>query len=271
MRQFVLNHWKGQTGFNQTLYIHLIGFAFLFSLVETDTWPLWVICMWLGFVILVLIWQLMGGFRRAKHTNNGNAWRMYLGMLIACIFMGLQSLDIVANQLFQPQRAKTIFGNDDFSVRYKSKTIYAGGEINYLMYQAILAILSQQEQVDKLELDSHGGIVFAARSIGKLVQQHNLKTTVTNKCYSACTLVFAAGNQRILANTGKLGFHGYSFDMPYRFQTVDPIAEQQKDKLYLMAKGISAEFLGQAFNTSAKELWTPTRSELFTAGFISAP
>lgn len=139
------------------------------------------------------------------------------------------------------------------------------------MYHAMLIILSENENVKTISLESHGGIVFAGRTIGKLIEEKGLTTEVETYCYSVCTLVFAAGERRILHGDAEIGFHGYRFDIPHRYQTVNPLEEQKKDQAYLIGRGIDAGFLEHAFSTETKTLWKPTRAELYNAGFTTEP
>jgi hypothetical protein len=274
MSNYVKNHWNGRLGFGLTLFVNLVGISFIVTSITIENWPDWAALIGLFIIIAILVWQVIGGVRCANtlqkdQTGGNNAWGVYIGVFIAISLVGFQILDVIAQRYFIEPKFKTIFGNDDFTVRLQGQTVYLGGEVNYLMYQALLTVLSQQDNVKAISLDSHGGIVFAARSIAKLVEENKLSTVVERQCFSACTMVFAAGNQRSVSESGEVGFHGYSLDMPYRFKTVDPIEEQEKDKLYLLGRGIDVMFLNQAFNTSSKTLWKPTHAELYQAGFIT--
>ncbi len=274
MRDYLLNHWTGQLGFGVTLFVNLIGLSFLISLFTIDNLPDWAAVITVLILCLILIWQLLGGWRCANRLQteevaNNSVLGIYAGLSVAIIMVGFQVLDIVSDRLFVEPPAKTIFGDDDFTAELIGDTIHLGGEINYLMYQAILIILSEQDDIKAVSLNSHGGIVFAARSIGKLIDERGLATRINDRCYSACTLVFAAGTERTVSTEADIGFHGYSFDMPYRFQSVDPIEEQEKDKAYLLTRGIQAAFLDKAFSTDARNLWTPSMDELMASGFIT--
>jgi hypothetical protein len=274
MRNYITDHWNGQLGFGLTLFANLIGISFIVASITMEAWPDWAAIIGLIIIVTILIWQIIGGVRCANtlqrnQSGGGNAWGVYIGVFIAISLVGFQTLDVIAQRYFIEPKFKTIFGNDDFTVRLKGQTVYLGGEVNYLMYQALLTILSQQEGVKAVSLDSHGGIVFAARSIAKLIEENKLMTRVERECFSACTMVYAAGNRRTISESAEVGFHGYSLDMPFRFKTVDPVEEQEKDKLYLLGRGIDAKFLERAFNTNSKTLWKPTHAELYQAGFTT--
>jgi hypothetical protein len=274
MRTYITDHWNGRLGFGLTLFVNLIGISFVVTSITTEAWPDWATIIGLITIVSLLVWQIVGGVRCANtlqkdQSGSSNAWGVYIGVFIAMSLVGFQTLDVIAQRYFIEPKFKTIFGNDDFTVNLKGQTVYLGGEVNYLMYQALLTILSQQEDVKAVSLDSPGGIVFAARSIAKLIEENKLLTRVERQCFSACTMVFAAGSPRKVSESADVGFHGYSLDMPYRFKTVDPVEEQEKDKLYLLGRGIDAEFLEHAFSTSSKTLWIPTHAELYQAGFTT--
>jgi hypothetical protein len=276
MRSYFKDHWTGQLGFGTTLFINLLVVSFIASSLPIEDWPLWAASLGVVTIAALLIWQVVGGLRWAKiarqdPATGSDAWGIYLGLVVAVAMMGFQMLDVVATRYFSEAPFKTIFGDDDFTATLKGDTIFLGGEVNYLMYHAMLIILSEHKNVTTISLESPGGIVFAGRTIGKIIEEHQLDTHVQNYCYSVCTLVFAAGKNRIIERNAEIGFHGYSFDMPGRFPTVSPVEEQEKDRKYLASRGIDDGFLKRAFGTDAKTLWKPTRAELYAAGFITEP
>ena len=276
MRSYFKNHWTGQLGFGLTLFVNLIGLSFIAGSLAIEDWSLWASALGTVAILALLVWQVIGGWRCASAIQieqgaGNNAWAIYLGIVFAVSFMGLQILDVAAKRYYVEPMAETIIGNDDFTLQLRGDTIELGGEINYLMYQKLLITLSKNKDVRNISLDSNGGIVFAARSIGRIIEENNLTTRVDSLCYSACTLVFAAGSKRLLSEGAEMGFHGYRFDIPQRYQSVDPVKEQKKDQDYLISRGVDSEFLERAFSTDAWNLWIPKRTELYEAGFITEP
>jgi hypothetical protein len=276
MRRYFKDHWTGQLGFGMTLFVNLLAISFITSSLPIENWPLWAATLGVATIAALLIWQIVGGLRwtaiaKKDPATGSDAGGVYLGMIVAVAMMGFQMLDVVAARYFSEAPFKTIFGDDDFTATLQGDTIYLSGEVNYLMYHAMLTLLSEHDNVKTIALESPGGIVFAGRTIGKIIEEKQLDTHVENYCYSVCTLVFAAGKQRVIGADAVVGFHGYSFDMPGRFPTVNPLEEQEKDREYLASRGIEAEFLKRAFATDAKTLWKPTRLELYAVGFTTEP
>lgn len=87
------------------------------------------------------------------------------------------------------------------------------------------------------------------------------------RCLSACTLVFLAGNRRKLREGAQLGFHQYAqaSDVPL----LDTAEEQEKDRQFLKARGVSDSFLRKLFQAEHDEIWFPERQELVAAGVIT--
>lgn len=94
----------------------------------------------------------------------------------------------------------------------------------------------------------------------------HLTTTVDKYCDSACTLVFLAGHQRLIAPDAKLGFHqpwivGMSSD--------EIAAIDQRDRRYMEGLGIPSWFIDKSYATPNDSAWYPTISELTQAGVIN--
>ena len=58
-------------------------------------------------------------------------------------------------------------------------------------------------------LDSHGGSVFDALTMGKLIREKHFITVVTGDtiCTSSCALIWLAGTPRLMAANARIGFH----------------------------------------------------------------
>ncbi|TBU82957.1 hypothetical protein [Phytopseudomonas dryadis] len=92
-------------------------------------------------------------------------------------------------------------------------------------------------------------------------------TFTSGGCFSACTLVFMAGSERLLGDQGRLGFHTaglYASDAP---------PSMMMTYLYRKAfleHGVSDTFLEKVLNTQHKDLWMPEPEELLREGIVTA-
>lgn len=65
--------------------------------------------------------------------------------------------------------------------------------------------LTREEPLKKVSLFSHGGDVYAAMAMGRIIRKNQAHTSVHRKCLSSCVLVLAAGVQR--TSFGRIGIH----------------------------------------------------------------
>lgn len=149
------------------------------------------------------------------------------------------------------------------------RQIHLTGEITHGLSRRMAELLTRSPAPRRLRLTSDGGLIYEARGVAQLILQHQLDTEVTGLCASACTLIFAAGRRRHLAEGGQLGFHGYALMFEGGLPQVDLRREQQKDLTFLVAQNINAEFASKALTTPHRQLWRPSRAELIAAGVVT--
>lgn len=84
------------------------------------------------------------------------------------------------------------------------------GEITPEVANSFTALLKGKPDVKVVSLNSPGGRVFPALEIARAIKAGSLSTSIPrgDECYSACSLVFLAGNERVAE--GKLGVHQIS-------------------------------------------------------------
>ena len=104
--------------------------------------------------------------------------------------------------------------------------------------------------------------------MAKLIQAQGLATYASGLCASACTLIFAAGERRQLGPEGQLGFHGYTLEIFGGLPQIDLMAEQQKDRKFLISQGVHADFIDQIYATAPTDLWRPSPDQLRAAGVL---
>jgi len=84
----------------------------------------------------------------------------------------------------------------DFSV--KEDTILVYGDINTGFFKRFKAALNANPNVRIVALGSAGGSVKDAIKAGLEIRQRGLSTTLHGPCFSACPLIFAGGDNRII-------------------------------------------------------------------------
>jgi hypothetical protein len=106
-------------------------------------------------------------------------------------------------------------------------------------------------------LDSTGGDVSAAISIGRLVRKYELTTFISEnaKCYSSCALIFIAGVQR--GSFGELGLHRpYFSSAPQSRETLEKQVPLMISmiKSYIAEMGVTDNFYQQMVNTEPSQM-----------------
>ena len=114
-----------------------------------------------------------------------------------------------------------------------------------------------------LNLD-YGGLVSEANKLSDIVKNKKLSTVVSDECVSACTLVFLAGEQRILKKYARLGFH--SFSSPR--MTNDPHFISSS-KQYYTRLGLDDDFVEKIFSTDPSDMWYPATEMLIKENLVT--
>ena len=102
----------------------------------------------------------------------------------------------------------TSVSSAEFFILPGTKTLLVLGETKGTDVAVIKQHL-EDDAIDGLILKGPGGSLSAGYAIADLVADYKLSTTVSanTDCASACSLIFSAGNVRIMESGSRLGFH----------------------------------------------------------------
>jgi hypothetical protein len=161
--------------------------------------------------------------------------------------------------------------------------------IEYADAHELRQILRDHPAIITLELNSVGGVSSAALEMAVAVTDFGLNTVVTERCNSACTLVFLAGENRTLARGARLGFHSLSWRRDgmkeYYEETRESngwldefafaswvyeegIRDFNKTLEFMVARGVDVQLIIRAAYVNFSDVWYPTRDELVHYGII---
>lgn len=220
--------------------------------------------------VIILVWQTVGGVRMADRTmrEDGDLFRplaIYAALLVVLVLALNQAVNVVSTYYrVEPKPYST----DVPLLEVVDGQIIVNGEIDFAMNSALIETVAAFPKATSVLLASDGGSIFAGRGMAITIEANHLSTKVENHCFSACTIVFMAGETRNLSPKAQLGFHGYSFDSIMRVQTLDVEKQEAKDRAYFDKRGISGAFIDRVFATSPTDIWIPSRAELIKAGVI---
>lgn len=92
--------------------------------------------------------------------------------------------------------------------RNHKTSLELSGRIDAQMYENVRQELAKNDnKINILYLDSHGGDDDSAIKIADLILEKNLDVTVKGKCVSACINLLLAGNSKFLSDGSFIGIH----------------------------------------------------------------
>lgn len=228
-----------------------------------------------GFAITLTLWQLVGIWRSAdKHSQRGGK-AIWAGLAKVMVIVGLlravgdfttQGIPLIS------EGAKLLAGIDNIPphiirlLRDGTELELAGG-MSFGTTDAVNKFLDAAPTIQIIHLNSDGGRMTEAFQLYKTIKERNLITYTSADCVSACTIAFLAGRERYLGENGRLGFHSLSIG-----ELSGEVANEINEDVKRMLKmhGAPNSFIYRALSTSPKDMWYPTKDELFNARIIDS-
>ena len=283
---YFLRHWRGELSLGVSFWVNtLLGAIALVAIgAVLGEWvaqsqsnysvaALWV-TIWLC-AIGVLLWQAVGVWRSAAHHVTATGKQLWSGcakavVIVSCLgFLGqFVSSGIPAiRQSFDRAAWLNANGKWQFRVLNNGTELEVSGGIGHGFAVDLERLLDATPTLKLLHVNlGSGGLIAEAMEASKAIRAHGLATYVSASCVSACTLVFIGGAERYVQQGAKLGFHAPS--MPGFTQT-DLTYERDKQKAYLMTRGVSEGFATRAMQTPSTNMWFPTDDELISQGVVT--
>jgi hypothetical protein len=161
--------------------------------------------------------------------------------------------------------------------------------IKYADARELRQILRDHPGLTTLQLESDGGVRDAALEMAIAVVDAGLNTVVTERCESACTLVFLAGENRTLGRGARLGFHSGSWARDSMIEYYNDLRESRgwldefafaswtyeegmrsynKKLEFMVSRGVDVQFVIRTAYVNFDDFWYPTRDELVKFGII---
>lgn len=272
---FIVSHWRGETPLIRAILINVVGIGVCLILLqralEGGPEAAIILAAVVGCMI-VPVWQILGHARTCRsHLDEGGGAMLPWGGHLALVAVLLATLSQTIGSVLALERFRAppeVLAVDEPLSVSDDGMILLSGEVDWAMLTAFDVALNAHADISGVELNSDGGLVYAARAIGNIVVQRQLDTRVRETCNSACTLIFAAGERRVLLEGGRLGFHRYGRPTKFHQLMVDPDDEHAKDVRFLQGRGISDAFLETVYSTGHVQMWFPDRDELIRAGLL---
>jgi GYF domain 2 len=228
---------------------------------------------------LVLIWQSVGVWRSANRhiirrrlIGKRSPWAVIAKLAQASGVLQLAAVFASSGwpQLVEVSRV-AFLGDPDipaYSIRVMRNGTEAEitGGFKYGLTDDLSKILTASRQIRVVHLDSEGGRFGEAVRLHGVLRAQGVDTYVASDCYSACTIAFAAGRNRIVRKGAKLGFHAPAFPGLSK-DALDAASQEQKD--IFVRSGFERSFVEKAISTPNSDIWTPSAKLMAKANVIT--
>jgi len=131
----------------------------------------------------------------------------YLLSLVERQWVVIWNLDC-AGKMDIPALASIRDQNPKATFHVKDGALFVLGDITAGFAEELARALAENSKIDSVALGSAGGSIIDAIKAGRMIRSLGLKTVLWANCYSACTIVFLGGVERLIWSPyPELGFH----------------------------------------------------------------
>ncbi len=285
-RKYFACHWRGELpplfalGVNALLPLPLLfvllGMARLVDLGAQGRWVAGLLILLQLGLVSALVWAWVGGWRclsrlrGAADASDTHAdappLQRYRPLaaatltLIAALVLWLtlppawEWLRIAAG--YDPQ------GRYATAIDPASGALRVSGSVGYGLSGRVQSLLDHNPSVRIVQLELNGGRVAEAQRLATLVQARKLVTFVEHQCSGPCTVIFAAGEKRLLGPAAQLTFHRYPDPRNPRRSLH---SAQALDSSFLQAQGVLIAITVKMFDAEPATPWTPPQKLLLDA------
>lgn len=229
-------------------------------------------------LLVVMIWHFFGTWRSATfYSLKPEKQKSYWGGIAKVLLV----LGAIKSAGFMIPYCNTVivlmtiaFGNDPSIPDYKITITELGTELKieggmkYGLIRDVETLLKSAPDVKTVNLESVGGRIGVGDDLYELIVRYQLNTVTNDLCVSACTIAFAGGKERWMGIGARLGFHASKFETLSESET-----REQKNPMnnkIALKNGTSKAFLNKGDTTPNKDMWYPTRDELFSEKYITS-
>jgi len=289
--RYIADHWQGRHGIGRAFWINLVALRCLLLGAEQLFQPPHIshiadalapaLAYYAVSLGVILPWQVVGVIRATdRMAPQLGAGAQVLLAQIGVVVMLLPT-GVTAFQVFQPLMLERpaepawVMWERERASKYRIELDPGGlrlkvsGEFELGLAKNLAAALAANPGVHEVVLDSDGGFVNQGRAVARLIQTRGLDTRIVGRCKSACAIAFMGGASRRIHRLGLIGFHQYHFDARTHHPAFNVAEEQARDSEYLLARGVSAPFVAQAFTAGHSAIWAPAVDELLAAGVVT--
>jgi len=267
---FLIRHWRGELSLATStwligVFLHIITIMMSNILLKSNLSATFYIFMYLGFSILS-VWQLIGIWRSSEvyiKKGGNNIWASLVKLFV--VFGWISIISVFSRNV--PLYYEAIVSNPErenipeiqFRFINNNKELLVEGGIGIGAAKEFKKVANANSSLKIIHLNNNGGLIDEATNIYSFIKKKGYSTYTSKECISACTIMFLAGEDRLLAKGAKLGFHSASIGK-YDGADYDQINLPLKE-IYKVA-GLSDTLIHQALSTPQEEIFYPSQQNL---------
>jgi hypothetical protein len=272
VKTFLLKQWRGEYSPLITLMILVLALRITIGFIPFIANQA-VALVIVSLSLIIYIWQVVGSWRCIERHVKASGemmvyWAGWSAIVVATVLTSLHTVDLLVGPppkiTIESLRTKPLPPLSEDGTK-----VYLKGEFDFDLNSDLQTLIKQHKQISTVQLESNGGLIYAARAIAFTIEKNELNTHVEGVCNSACTVAFMAGIKRTLGENGKIGFHQYEFQKQHPLQVKQAEDEQERDRQYFSERGVSNEFLETVYRSGHHTIWQPKRSILKQSGVIT--
>lgn len=287
---FIVRHWRGGYSLGRSIFINTFLVSLVLAIlvanvtehVAADSSPsarrgVVTITFLLG--LAVLIWQIVGTWRSlrgARARGAGRVSRWSAGVFVVLLALGVPFSVVeyaaARKALRNIETERTVDGAPAYTLTRDGSILTFQGIVVWPLVKDFEEALNQSPEIDAIVLNSPGGDTTAGRRINDLIRGRAITTAVLEGCASACTLIYAAGERRLIGPNGQLGFHATSVilmdAMMTRIMNSLTFRHDSLNADYYRQAGFDELFVLRAIATPSTDLWVPSHEDLLTARVV---
>lgn len=270
--KYLKNHWQGNLNLCQSFWINvvLINCVIFYASNQLYTYfESWnnklIVYQYITISLpcwsIVYVWQLIGCWRSMITLKQKSEWSSFSIVAIQTLLLG-SLLFVIPGGFSYLEFAKIATGTDgisEYSIELDGSVLTINGYFGFGLEDDIEKILSKNENIYLIVLNSAGGRTGVARDVAYLIHKYQLSTYSTDGCYSACVTPFMSGTNRMLREGAKIGFHAATFPGLSKRELYDLEASERNFYKY---KGLPNSFIEKASKVPPDDMWYPTIEEL---------
>jgi len=283
--KYIRRHWRGELSLVTSFWVNYVllniflNITIVFSGFICRSRGYWggmfFVELFVGVCLLIVYpWQAIGIWRACNshiQIHKRHIWphiiQFVIFLTIMANIMGVVEFTTDPT-IFYFLGMKTNQEQYSLTLTHDTTIINFKGELTYGVSSEVKKILKKHHNIEGIILSTEGGQSVEGALLARLIYDYSLNTYAYDKCYSAGTTAFIAGENRFLIEEAKLGFHRSEL-----FETTNNTFRKflilRRQAYWFTLKGIKKDFIAKIFNTPNDSIWCPGIEELLNAGVIN--